>query len=318
MCLAALMREPPDFVSADAVLDAVQTHWAIDVHAIEHLPVGFGAHHWRVSSAGAPRLFVTLDSLGRRHSAESLEAAYAAAGELAAVGLEFVVASVPNRQGRCTAPLAGRRVSCVPWTDGEPAGSGPIDTDGLARQNAEALARLHATTPPAGIPSWRPRVEEDFGDYLADLLRSPWQTGPYGERARSALAQRIDAIRRWTDAYHELSRRAVEHPWVPTHGEPHTANQLVTDQGIVFVDWESLARAPRERDLGTLVGSGYAELAAPNWEMIELFDLEWRLDELAQYAVWFTRPHTGTDSDRAAFDDLIAELKRPDWTRTTD
>jgi spectinomycin phosphotransferase len=52
--------------------------------------------------------------------------------------------------------------------------------------------------------------------------------------------------------------------------------------------------------------------------MIELFDLEWRLDELAQCAVWFTRPHTGTDSDRAAFDILIAELKRPDWTRTTD
>jgi spectinomycin phosphotransferase len=102
------MREPPDFVSADAVIDAVQTHWAIDVDAIEHLPVGFGAHHWRVSSAGAPRLFVTLDNLGRRHSAESLEAAYAAAGELAAIRLEFVVASVPNRQGRYTAPLAGR------------------------------------------------------------------------------------------------------------------------------------------------------------------------------------------------------------------
>ena len=312
------MREQPDFVSAEAVLDAVQTHWAIDVDAIEHLPVGFGAHHYRASSAGTPRLFVTLDSLGRRHSAESLEAAYAAAAELAAVGLEFVVASVPNRQGRCTVPLAGRSVSCVPWTDGKPPASRPIDNDGLAQQNAEALARLHATTPPAGIPSWRPRVDEDFGDSLADLLRNPWQTGPYGERARSALAQRIDAIRRWTDAYHALCRRAVDHPWVPTHGEPHTANQIVTDQGIVFVDWESLARAPRERDLGTLVGSGYAELAAPNWEMVELFDLEWRLGELAEYAEWFTRPHTGTDSDRAAFDDVITELKRPDWTRPTD
>jgi spectinomycin phosphotransferase len=312
------MREPPDFVSADAVLEAVRTHWAIDVDAIEHLPVGFGAHHWRVSSAGVPRFFVTLDSLGTRHSAESLEAAYAAASELAAGGLEFVVASVPNRQGRCTAPLAGGSVSCVPWTAGEPVAPGRIDCDDLARQNAEALARLHATTPPAGIPSWRPRVGQDFGDSLADLLRSPWQTGPYGERAQTALIQRIDAVRSWTDAYHELSRRAVEHPWVPTHGEPHTANQLVTDQGIVFVDWESLARAPRERDLGTLVDSGYAELAAPDWEMVELFDLEWRLGEIAEYAVWFTRPHTGTDSDRGAFDDLVTELSRPDWTRPTD
>jgi spectinomycin phosphotransferase len=312
------MHEPPDFVSAEAVLDAVQTGWAIDVDAIEYFPVGFGAHHWRVSYAGVPRLFVTLDSLDHRHSAESLEGAYTAAGELAAGGLEFVVASAPNRQGRCTAPLAGHRVSCVPWTDGKPVQSGRIQSDHLARQNAEALARLHATTPPASIPSWRPQVGEDFGDFLAALLRSPWQTGPYGEHARNAVAQRIDAIRRWTDAYHQLARRAVEHPWVPTHGEPHTANQLVTDQGVVFVDWESLALAPRERDLGTLVGSGYAALAAPNWAMIELFDLEWRLSELAQYAVWFTRPHTGTDSDRAAFDDLITELNRPEWTRTTD
>ncbi|MFG1626333.1 phosphotransferase [Kribbella sp. NPDC049227] len=311
------MREAPDVVSAEAVLDAVRTGWAVDVDAIEHLPVGFGAHHWRVSYAGVPRLFVTLDSLGRRHSAASLEAAYTAAGELARGGLEFVAASIRNRQGHYTTPLAGGSLSCVPWLDGEPAGAGGIDTARLARQNAEALARLHATTPPAGIPTWRPRIGEDFGDSLADLLRSPWQTGPYAEPARNALAKRIDAIRRWTDSYHELARRAAEHPWVPTHGEPHTANQVVTDHGIVFVDWESLARAPRERDLGTLVGSEYAELAAPNWEMIELFDLEWRLEELAQYADWFNRPHAGTDSDRVAFDDLTEELNRPDWTRTT-
>ncbi|MFG1820455.1 phosphotransferase [Kribbella sp. NPDC049174] len=308
------MREAPEFISADAVLDAVRTHWAIDVDVIEHLPVGFGAHHWRVSFAGAPRLFVTLDNLGPRHTAESLEAAYTAAGELAAAGLEFVLASVPNRQGRYTAPLAGHRLSCVPWTGGKP-GSGPIDTDDLAQQNAKALAQLHATPPPIGIPSWQPRVGEDFGGSLANLVRTPWQTGPYGERARSALTQRIDAIRRWTDTYHDLSRRTVDHQWVPTHGEPHTANQLITDHGIVFVDWESLALAPRERDLGTLINSGYADLAAPNWEMTELFDLEWRLSELAEYATWFTHPHTGTASDRSAFDDLITELHRPDWTR---
>jgi spectinomycin phosphotransferase len=264
-----------------------------------------------------PRLFVTLDELGRRHSTESLEAAYAAADELAALGLEFVVASLPNHRGRYTAPLAGRSLSCAPWTDGAPAGPGSIDNNGLAVQNVEALARLHAAAPPAGMPSWQPRVGEDFGDFLAGMVNSPWQTGPYGDRARGVLGQRIDAIRRWTDCYHELRRRADELPWVPTHGEPHTANQLVTDRGIVFVDWESVALAPRERDLGTLVDSGYAELVAPNWEMVELFDLEWRLGELAEYAARFSQTHTGTDSDRAAFDDLTTELERLDWTQST-
>ncbi|MGC4943912.1 phosphotransferase [Kribbella sp. DT2] len=312
------MREPPDFLSAEAVLDAVRTHWPIAVDTIEHLPVGFGAHHWRVSSAGSPRLFVTLDRLGLRRTAESLEAAYTAANELAAAGLEFVAASVPDRQGRCTVPLAGGSVSCVPWTEGSPAGSGPIGSDDLARQNAEALARLHATAPPVGIPNWRPRVGSDFGSSLAEQLQDPWETGPYGERARTSLAQRIEAIRGWTEAYHELGRRAADRPWVPTHGESHTANQLLTDRGLVFVDWESLAVAPRERDLVTLVNSGYVDLAAPDWEMIELFDLEWRLSEVAEYADWFGRPHTGTASDRAAFDNLVMELERPGWTRPDD
>ena len=313
------MLEPPDFVTADEVLDVVRTHWAIDVDVIEHLPVGFGAHHWRVSSAGEPRLFVTLDSLGPRHTAESLEAAYSAAAELSAAGLEFVVASVPNRNGRYTAPLAGGAVSCVPWMEGESPSS--IDSDtGSAAWPGTTLRRSPGCTPRPLPPASRPGnrgSEKTSATSWPTCLRTPWQTGPYGELARAALTPRIDAIRRWTNAYYELSRLATELPWVPTHGEPHTANQLVTGQGIVFVDWESLALAPRERDLGTLVGSGYAELVAPNWEMIELFDLEWRLGELTEYAGWFARPHTGTDSDRTAFDDLMTELERPDWKHPT-
>jgi spectinomycin phosphotransferase len=52
------MREAPDFVSGEDVLDAVRVGWAIEDAelAIEHLPVGFGAHHWRVSAGRVPRL----------------------------------------------------------------------------------------------------------------------------------------------------------------------------------------------------------------------------------------------------------------------
>ncbi len=35
--------------------------------------------------------------------------------------------------------------------------------------------------------------------------------------------------------------------------------------------------------------------------MLELFDLEWRLDEIAQYADWFLGAHAGTASDDVAF-----------------
>ena len=102
---------------------------------------------------------------------------------------------------------------------------------------------------------------------------------------------------------------------VPTHGEPHTRNLVRTLAGpLRLVDWESLKVAPRERDLRTLVDSGHADLADPHGPMLELFDLEWRLDEVSQYAAWFAAPHTGNDSDRVAVEGLVEELERPEWS----
>ena len=43
--------------------------------------------------------------------------------------------------------------------------------------------------------------------------------------------------------------------------------------------------------------------------MLELFDLEWRLDEINQYAAWFAAPHTGTADDDIAFGGLLDELR---------
>ena len=93
-----------------------------------------------------------------------------------------------------------------------------------------------------------------------------------------------------------------------THGEPHSDNQLLTATGRYLVDWESLKLAPRERDLRDLVDAGATVEADP--DMLELFDLEWRLDEVDQYIAWFAAEHDGTEDDRIAFDDLMHELTR--------
>ncbi|MFH8796860.1 hypothetical protein [Streptomyces sp. NPDC017941] len=42
--------------------------------------------------------------------------------------------------------------------------------------------------------------------------------------------------------------------------------------------------------------------------MIELFALDWRLSEIAEYADWFAGPHTGTADDHTALADLYEEL----------
>ncbi len=249
------MREPPTHVSDAELLGLARRLWAPDADHAEHLPVGFGAHHWRVEAGGRPILFATLDALGSRHTHDTLERAYAGAVALAGQGLEFVLASVPTSEGRLTAPVAGGALSAAPWYDGT-TGDGPL------------------TTP--------------------------------------------DEIGRWTASYHRLAELATRRPWVATHGEPHTRNQLRTATATYLVDWESLRLAPRERDFAALLDTGLGWLPdygidAPSWEMAELFDLEWRLDEIKQYAEWFRAPHTGTESDRVAIEGLVGELQRPDW-----
>jgi spectinomycin phosphotransferase len=309
------VREAPTDVADGDVLAAVRAHWSPEVDRVEHLPLGFGAHHWKASSSRAPVLFVTLDALGARHTGESLESAYASAAALAVSGLEFVLAPVPTRTGGYTVPVDGRVVSCTPWREGSVAGPGPLQDPGLAELDAAALARLHSAPAPPRIPAWQPLVDSDFADGVLGSVSVGWESGPYGERAREAVAARLPEVRRWTARYHHLAAQAQSLPWVATHGEPHTQNQLVTASGLLFVDWESLALAPRERDLRTLVDFGHTGLGTVSWPMIEMFDLEWRLDELAQYSAWFAQPHGDTDSDRVAFAGLLEELSRPDWAR---
>ena len=83
------MRERPTDVDDADVLETVRAAWDPEIDEVEHLPVGFGAHHWAASAGGERRLFVTLDRLAPRHSPASLEGAYAGAAALFGNGLEF-------------------------------------------------------------------------------------------------------------------------------------------------------------------------------------------------------------------------------------
>jgi spectinomycin phosphotransferase len=311
------VREPPEDVDEQALRDLVRGEWDARVDALEHLPVGFGAHHWAASAQGHRLLFVTFDRLGSKRDADELESAYRAAAALAGQGLEFVLPCLPAACGDFTLPLAGGAVSVTPWTGGR-SGSGRFVDAAEAVECAAMVRRLHAAEVPAGIPEWRPLVTPELPDALARALQGTWDTGPLGEQARTALLRRLPDVWRWTASYSALAdlARTQRERWVPTHGEPDTGNQLVSDAQRYLVDWESLKLAPPERDLRTWSVAGHAaaiQHAAVAWPMVEMFDLEWRLDEIAQYAAWFAAPHAGTADDRIALGGLLGELDRPDW-----
>lgn len=305
------MREPPADITPDDVLAALREHWELDVDDAEHLPVGFGAHHWVASSGGRRAWFVTLDGLLPRHSADSLEAAYAGAAALAG-RLDFVLACLQRPSGEFTVAFADGALSVAPWLDGS--SSDGTWTDDDVRATTAMLDRLHATSV-AGLPPWEPLLADPsvFADGLAASLAQPWDTGPFGEAARQALDQQIGDIRRWAGRYDDLASRALDRrdTWVPTHGEPDPSNQLVVHGHRFLVDWESLELAPRERDLWAL-GPGWESSysSRPDPALLELFDLQWRLDEIGCYATRFSAPHTGSESDQVAIQALLDELGR--------
>lgn len=284
------MRERPPGVTDDEVLAAVREHWDSAATGIRHVPLGFGAHHWRVGG-----LFVTLDLPQHKHTAATLEATYAGAATLRESGLEFVHASLPTARGTFTTAFGGGSLSVTPWVDAPRAElpAGP-----------EVLDRLHAATPPVGLRRWRPLVGPDLAEDLATRTARPWSQGPHGETARAALVQHLDDIAAWTATYHRHAAATDPATWVATHGEPHERNLLATSDGPLLVDWESLMLAPRERDLAHTGQPGDRGL-------LEMFDLEWRLDEVAQYATWFEGPHGDTENDRTALGGLRHELDRP-------
>ncbi len=132
---------------------------------------------------------------------------------------------------------------------------------------------------------------------------APWTSGPHGETARDAIRDRLDDIARWTADYLRLAASTDPATWVATHGEPHTRNQLVTDAAPCSSTGSRCGSRP-----ASATCAGCPARATPPWST--MFDLEWRLDEVSQYADWFEAPHAGTESDRVALAGLLHELDR--------
>ncbi|MFI5779411.1 phosphotransferase family protein [Nocardia sp. NPDC051570] len=302
------MLSRPSFISDEAIALAVRAHWLPEIAEISYLPWGFGAHHWRVIG-GRTAAFVTLDQLEPRHTATSLEAAYAGAAALAASGLDVVCAPMPAQSGRFTIDIGAGALSVTPWLEGRSPSEAETHEPRHVREVVLALAALHRAAPPDGLRSWTPRVGPGFADELRAHTAEPWTSGPLAEEARLALAAHGDAIDRWTGRYLELAEVAFSQrdSWVPTHGEPHNNNQVMTPDGLRLIDWESLALAPPERDYADLLAVANG-LLRPDPAMIELFALDWRLSEIAEYTRWFAAPHVGTEDDHTALAGLHEEL----------
>jgi spectinomycin phosphotransferase/16S rRNA (guanine(1405)-N(7))-methyltransferase len=322
---------PPDGVSEKLLVSTVARHWGLEVAAIGYRAVGFGSHHWEISDAAGARWFVTVDELRRTRQSlgETLDAgldrlrhALAAAGELRALGCEFVVAPVASWAGEQVVSVGDEfAVATYPFVQGTSFHWGEFSSKEhrlavldmvVAVHAAPAAARKLALADSYGIPN------RDELDAALDGAHDSWpETGPYTRPMLRLLGGGGDAIRTALERYDRLVSDAAALPSrsVLTHGEPHPGNTMWTDSGWRLIDWDTTLVAPPERDLWSLDsgdGSVFDSYAAatgvrPVAALVELYRSRWDLADLAIGVSRFLAPHRGTVEDEESWR-LLLEL----------
>ncbi|CAL9394313.1 Stress response kinase A [Nocardiopsis dassonvillei] len=319
------MRELPD-LHEDRIGQALGA-WGIRPVALTHVPLGFADHHWRVTDTSGRRWFATVADLSRKahptpaHARERLAAAMDTAARLHDdSGLGFVVAPLRTPEGR-TVRAVGRDLvlSLFPYVEGASGEFGRPLTPYLRGLLLDALARLHRTAPVRGVP--RAPVEIGHRAHLDAVLEDPsllGSHGPYSGPAARLLAEHTKRVRTRLEEYDRRAARLAEAPVVVTHGEPHPGNVIWRGPRPLLVDWDTVGTAAPERDLWLVAvddadleryteASGYTV----DPDRLDLYRLRWDLQDVAEFADAFSRPHTADrDTGQAwrAMEEIVARL----------
>jgi spectinomycin phosphotransferase len=314
------VRERPAGVDDRDVIAALAA-WGLDASDPRYVAQGGGSYHWRVTAADRD-LFVTVDDLDvkpwlgddRGTTFASLRTAFDTALRLSDAGCSFVVAPIRSRPGTALERLSPRySVSVFPYVEGSVGTFGSEVDEPLRSNLVRTIAELHRATPTVAGSALRREIRMPGREQLDAALSTidePWTAGPLSEPARRMLSAAQDAVSAWLTHYAELAHSVGRSgtPWVITHGEPHAGNVLSTRDGLRLIDWDTVALAPRERDLWMLDNGAldsfrtYSTLTGFEIDpaAIELYRLEWKLADLAAFASVLRSPHDdNADTQRA-------------------
>ena len=105
-----------------------------------------------------------------------------------------------------------------------------------------------------------------------------------------------------------------------THGEPHAGNVMRTGPAHVLVDWDTVALAPRERDLWMLADQpddlgAYADLTGEEIDRnaLDFFRLTWDLKDIAEYLNVLRSPHDENEDTLSALEGITRSMSRDEW-----
>lgn len=193
---------------------------------------------------------------------------------LAGRGVAGVPAPLRTREGALHSERAGRRLTVVPWLDGERALAAdppPAAWTALGR----LLAAVHATEPPADVAAVLP-VERFEPGPLVERVRALdarlAAAEPEDEEALAVVAAWQDSRERileLADGVEALGARLRAAPGrlVLCHADPHLGNVLCGSRpdtdGPWLLDWDDALLAPPEQDLMFFLDGGILLPFAP-------------------------------------------------------
>lgn len=304
------MRSIPSEIRPEDLVAAIGAEWGLTLDGMDYHPEGGGAYHWIAWPTNGPALFVTIDDLDtkpwlgydRFAALQGLSVAYATALELRrSTELRFVVAPIPTVTGAPCVRFESRyAVALFPFVGGVPGHWGEPLTSFDRGQLVALLADLHRSAPTTGsalrradgVPG-RSRLEDALND-----VDEPWDGGPLSESARIELAGAASVVVGWLSELDALTARTADtaRQAVITHGEPHPGNLIRTADGVVLVDWDTVALGPPERDLWMFdddVWAGYERLAAcrVDFDTVRIYRLVWALADVASFVTRLRAPH---------------------------
>lgn len=329
------MKTQPNNLHADTITSALLTEWGIASSRLTYVPLGFGSHHWVADTVGGDKWFVTVDDLRQHHLADVPEAAFQALSVsfLTAVALRdlarlpFVVGPKATLSGECIARIDRQYAMAVfPHLSVKPSDYGefrnPADRDEAMR----LVGAVHNATSVVPLDALRRNTLEipNRAGLLEALstLDWEWDSGPYATCAQGYLREHGELAVRKLEHFDHLVRSALDDPseWVVTHGEPHAGNIIRTRTGdLVIVDWDTVAFAPRERDLWMMVSdvnpdwSDYRDVTGVSTlcrAALDAYRLHWELTEISIYVGWLRQPHGQTEEMEIAWSSLQQYLAR--------
>ncbi len=275
----------PDPIGVELISSTLASGWGLDVESIEYAPIGYGSYHWYVSAGGA-RWLVTADSDDDRPVASAYELTHRLGERFG-----FVRSPLATPDGGVVVERDGWLISVWPWVDGH---SGSFGDEQSADQ-VDAVARcLRALHDCAGVP-----IDQDLIDAfeipgrakleeIVNPSRVGTEIGPYtaemGERVSANRSRLLGMLARFDEL---MAAVRGEAELVITHGEPHAANVVHAESGVVLIDWDTVRWAPRERDLWWLPGDrwrdAYGQDRAVSQDAIEMYRLRWTLFDVADF-----------------------------------